>query len=189
MHVSNSEIRRIFASDVASAFFTPQQRERALGALDRHMAQEAEDKSFYENVQRPFIEETLPEMIKEFSAELKHLEGQQWENASFARAVKVLTNVEQKWDELKSKGLQALFKANFLFHFNRGFCEPLITRLVDNYFVEILMNDNRAQIESEKLTALFNQYQPDAGNEGITVEEKTKALAFLIFAGEAYMNQ
>lgn len=40
-HVSNSEIRGIIASDAALAFYTPQQRERALMALDRHAAQEA----------------------------------------------------------------------------------------------------------------------------------------------------
>lgn len=99
-----------------------------------------------------------------------------------------MTKVEQKWDELKGKGLQALFKTNFLFHFNRGFFEPLINGLAGTDAFKMLMSNNRAQIESEKLTALFNQYQPKDRKDGITVEEKTKALAFLIFARETYMK-
>lgn len=149
------------------------------------------DKRCYEEEQEPFLKRILPQMIAEFSTELQQLKDQQWEKTSFERAVKILSQVEQKWDEFNGKGLKALFRTNFFYKFNACFFEPLLNKLMSQADAfKMMMSNSRAQQEKQTLTALLDKYQPEHGQqEGIRTEEKTKALAFLIFVREEYMNE
>lgn len=128
-------------------------------------------------------------MMKEFTNELDRWQNQAWERKSFARAVKVLSNIERECAGLCSKGLTSLFNTNFSYWMERlglqKFFEKLNGKSIIQSAVQSL-DDPASGEETEKrnLETLFNQYQPDdqePAQDQITAEEKSSVQAFLLF--------
>ena len=97
-------------------------------SMHKQAAQERAKEKIYEDQQLPFLEHELPQILQDFGNETLSIQNSEWEKDSFARAIVILNDLEDRFLELCGIGLATLFKATFIHQFT-SYSDSLFSKI------------------------------------------------------------